>query len=127
MSVLNRPATIVLDCADPVALADFYRKATGWELTHSDADFAALAPAGPGPGLAFARVEEGEGHRGRGWPEGGPRLHLDFPVADLPSVVEELTALGATRPDFQPGGGEWVVLLDPQGHPFCLTPAGADD
>ena len=29
--------------------------------------------------------------------------------------------LGATRPDHQPGGDRWRVLLDPAGHPFCLT------
>ncbi|MFE7524314.1 VOC family protein [Kitasatospora sp. NPDC057542] len=124
MSVLNQPATIVLDSADPLALAAFYQKATGWELTHSDEDFASLAPAGAAPGLAFVRVD---GHRAPGWPEGGARLHLDFAVADLPGAVGELLALGATRPAFQPGEGQWVVLLDPQGHPFCLAPSAAGD
>ncbi|MEU3571295.1 VOC family protein [Kitasatospora sp. NPDC036755] len=124
MSVLNQPATIVLDCADPVALAAFYQKATGWELSHSDQDFASLSPAGSAPGLAFVRVES---HRAPGWPEGGARMHLDFTVADLSGAVEELLALGATRPDVQPGEGQWVVLLDPQGHPFCLAPATAGD
>ncbi|MEV7189233.1 VOC family protein [Kitasatospora sp. NPDC093102] len=94
MSVLNQPATIVLDCVDPLALAAFYQKATGWELTHSDEDFASLSPAGSAPGLAFVRVD---GHRAPGWPEGGARLHLDFAVADLPGAVEELLALGSVR------------------------------
>src|SRR6185369_5079543 len=30
--------TIVLDCADPAALAAFYGKALGWEVTYSDDD-----------------------------------------------------------------------------------------
>jgi hypothetical protein len=25
------------------------------------------------------------------------------------------------RPDHQPGGDRWRVLLDPAGHPFCLV------
>jgi hypothetical protein len=29
--------------------------------------------------------------------------------------------LGATKPDFQPGGGDWIVLQDPEGHLFCLA------
>jgi hypothetical protein len=43
-------------------------------------------------------------------------------VADLPKAVKKVVALGATRPDFQPGGDDWVVLIDPAGHPFCLIP-----
>jgi len=29
---------------------------------------------------------------------------------------------GATRPQFQPGDGDWTVLADPAGHVFCLVP-----
>ncbi|MFI7004970.1 VOC family protein [Streptomyces sp. NPDC050145] len=122
MPVLEQLATVVVDCADPVALAAFYQGATGWEVTYSDKDFASLG-AGPdstGPGLAFVRVE---GYRARQWPDGDKHLHLDFTVADLDRAVEELLALGASRPTFQPGDGEWVVLTDPEGHPFCLIPA----
>ncbi|MFC9896467.1 VOC family protein [Nocardia sp. NPDC127579] len=115
MPVLDHLSTIVIDCADPVALAAFYQKATGWELTDSDDDFASL---GTGPSLAFARVE---GYQAGRWPEGAKHLHLDFTVADPERAVAELLALGATKPDFQPGAGQWVVLLDPEGHPFCLA------
>jgi hypothetical protein len=37
-------------------------------------------------------------------------------------TTAELLALGATRPEFQPGNGDWVVLADPAGHVFCLVP-----
>lgn len=120
MPTLDQLTTVVVDCADPVALADFYQKATDWELTHSKRDFTSLGAGGAGPGLAFVRVE---GHRTPGWPEGNAQLHLDFTVPDLDRAVEELLALGASRPAFQPGEGQWVVLTDPQGHPFCLIPA----
>ncbi|MFE7465204.1 VOC family protein [Streptomyces sp. NPDC057499] len=120
MPVLEQLTTVVIDCADPVALAAFYQKATGWEITYSDEDFASLSADGAGPGLAFVRVE---GYRTPQWPEGNKHLHLDFTVPDLDRAVEELLALGSSRPAFQPGEGQWVVLTDPQGHPFCLIPA----
>jgi hypothetical protein len=43
-------------------------------------------------------------------------------VADLAEAERELLALGAARPEFQPGAGDWVVLTDPAGHPLCLIP-----
>ncbi|RSD07410.1 VOC family protein [Amycolatopsis eburnea] len=110
--------TIVLDCADPAALAAFYAKALGWEVAHQDADSAQL---GGGPvGLGFQRVE---GYRGPGWPDAAKHAHFDLTVGDLEAAVAEFEGLGATRPEFQPGGTEWVVLADPEGHLFCLIPA----
>jgi predicted enzyme related to lactoylglutathione lyase len=121
MSVLDQLSTVVLDCADPVALAAFYQQATGWELTYSDKDFASLGAGDARPGLAFVRVD---GYQAPQWPEGAKYQHLDFTVADLDTAVDALVALGASRPDTQPGEGRWVVLTDPQGHLFCLSPAG---
>ncbi|MEU8691570.1 VOC family protein [Streptomyces sp. NPDC048665] len=120
MPVLEQLTTVVVDCADPAALAAFYQKATGWELTYADKDFASLGAGSAGAGLAFVRVE---GYQAPKWPEGSTHLHLDFTVSDLARAVEELLALGASRPAFQPGEGQWVVLSDPQGHLFCLIPA----
>lgn len=108
--------TIVLDCADPATLAAFYAKALGWEVAHQDDDTVQLA-GGP-VGLGFQRVA---GYRGPGWPDAAKHAHLDLRVDDLDGAVEEFEALGATKPDFQPGGGDWVVLADPEGHLFCLA------
>lgn len=116
MTALAAPTAIILDCADPGALAEFYRGATGWEITHSDGDTAYL---GDGPiQLAFQRVE---GYRGPGWPDAAKHAHLDFRVADVETATGELLALGATRPDFQPGGADWTVLADPEGHLLCIS------
>ncbi|MBT2445379.1 VOC family protein [Streptomyces sp. ISL-36] len=123
MSVPKQLSTVVVDCADPAALATFYQKATGWELTHSDQDFASLGSGTPVQ-LAFVRVD---GYEAPGWPGGAKYMHLDFTVADLEAAAEELLDLGASRPDFQPGEGQWIVLTDPEGHPFCLTTASAGD
>ncbi|WP_406311724.1 VOC family protein [Streptosporangium sp. NBC_01639] len=116
MAALAEPTAIIIDCAAPGALAEFYRKVTGWEVTHLDDDTAYL---GDGPiQLAFQRVP---GYRGPGWPDAAKHAHLDFKVADLEIATKELLALGATRPEFQPGEGQWTVLADPEGHLFCIA------
>jgi predicted enzyme related to lactoylglutathione lyase len=109
--------TIVLDCADPAPLAEFYREVTGWEVTYSDADSAYLGNGGAIQ-LAFYKVE---GYQPPDWPSPAKQAHLDFQVDDLDVAVKQVLALGATKPEFQPGGDRWTVLADPQGHLLCLV------
>lgn len=46
-------------------------------------------------------------------------IHLDFGVDDLDEGVARATEVGARLADHQPQ--EHVrVMLDPEGHPFCL-------
>lgn len=108
--------TIVLDCADPGPLAEFYKAVTGWEVTSSGEDYVYLGNGGIQ--LAFVKVD---GYEPPSWPGPAKQAHLDFQVDDLELEVERLEALGATRPEFQPGGAEWTVLADPQGHLLCLV------
>ncbi|MGW2223222.1 VOC family protein [Nonomuraea sp. NPDC001684] len=110
-------SSIVFDCADPVALAGFYAKATGWQVGDSDPDYATVT-GGPVP-LAFQRID---GYQGPGWPNDGKHVHLDLTVPDVEEARRELVALGATLLGHQPGGDDWTVLLDPEGHPFCVMP-----
>lgn len=91
-------AMIALDCADPEASAAFWSALLGWDIVHAEHDYAMLA--GPAHALGFGRVED---YVPPGWPN---------------RAVE----LGATVPEEQPGA-TWRVLLDPAGHPFCLTRA----
>ena len=114
--MLAQLTTIVLDCADPAPLAEFYRAVTGWEVTSSDEDGVYLGNGAVQ--LAFVRVE---GYRPPGWPDPAKQAHLDFQVTDLDLTVKQLLALGATVPEFQPGGDQWTVLADPQGHLLCLV------
>ncbi|MBK7622897.1 MAG: hypothetical protein IPJ14_09580 [Kineosporiaceae bacterium] len=46
-------------------------------------------------------------------------VHLDLSADDLDAVAERAVALGATLPEQR--DTRWRVLLDPAGHPFCLT------
>ncbi|MDP9868313.1 MULTISPECIES: VOC family protein [Streptosporangium] len=118
MAVHAELTAIIIDCAAPKALAEFYQNLTGWEVTYSDDDSVYL---GDGPiQLAFQRVA---GYRGPGWPDAAKHAHLDFKVTDPEAATRDLLALGATKPDFQPGEGRWTVLADPEGHLFCIAAA----
>lgn len=57
------------------------------------------------------------------WPEGPQhqQMHLDVAVHDVESATDAALALGATPAANQPAPEQWRVLLDPAGHPFCLT------
>ena len=117
---------ITLYCPDPQALAVFYQRATGLELhPRSGAEFAGLVRGdgdGDGDGLVigFQRVDR---YRAPRWPdpEAPQQFHFDFSTEDLDEAEALLLGLGATKPEQQPGGDRWRVLLDPAGHPFCLT------
>ncbi|WP_405876612.1 VOC family protein [Streptomyces sp. NBC_01136] len=111
---------ITLDCADPEALAAFYRQATGLELhPKSDSDFAGLTRE-DGLSIGFQRVDDYQAPRwpGQTLPQ---QVHLDFVVDDLDEAEALLLKSGATKPVHQPGGDRWRIFTDPAGHPFCLT------
>lgn len=71
--------------------------------------------------LGFGRVE---GWQRPAWPnpDGTKQFHLDLAVDDLESAAERMVELGASRAAPQPSE-DWIVLQDPDGHPFCLTKA----
>jgi hypothetical protein len=64
-----------------------------------------------------------DGHVPPDWPRTSI-VHLDLTADDLDTTAERALALGATLPE-QPDP-RWRVLLDPAGHPFCLTPFTPD-
>lgn len=111
--------SVTIDCPDPKELSDFYAKLTDWNVIYSDENAAYLAGDGP-VRIGFQRVAD---YRKPSWPtqDAGQQLHLDFQVADLDSATDAATALGAKVADQQSGGDRWRVLVDPAGHPFCLT------
>ena len=108
-----------IDSADPARLALFYAAALGWEVTYSDDNYGVVE--GNGIRIGFGKVE---GFRPVQWPDEAcpKRFHLDLQVDDIKETAENLCAIGASQPDFQPGAGRWLVLLDPDGQPFCLSP-----
>jgi predicted enzyme related to lactoylglutathione lyase len=117
-------AMVNLDTDNPAELAAFYSAVLGWEVTHSQDEYAMISDGTSSIGFGLVADYEGPG-----WPkEKAPkRYHLDLYVDDLDKAEEQALALGATKATEQPDPAKWRVLLDPSGHPFdiCPRPAGS--
>ena len=138
---------VVIDCADPARLAEFWAVALGYVGQGPPPGFdswpdflkaqgvpesewnsrnAVIDPDGRGPRLFFQQVPEGKTAKNR--------VHLDLRAAvgleneermtALEAEAERLVALGATRLErFEPGSGlsaGHIVMQDPEGNEFCL-------
>jgi hypothetical protein len=112
-------AAVVVDCADPRAMARFWNGAMDWTLLEVTDDHARLRSAqGVGPYLEFVRTPEVEIVH--------TRVHLDlrpYHGHDQAAEVARLRALGAADADIGQGDVPWKVLTDIEGNEFCvLTP-----
>lgn len=137
---------VVIDCADPAALAAFWAKTldyvlqpppdgydswqaalTDWGVPESDWNSASaiVDPDGVRPRIYFQRVPEPK--------EAKNRLHLDVGASDGPGVpiedrkvqvdaeVARLVELGARRLNaVEELGGYHVVMQDPELNEFCV-------
>jgi predicted enzyme related to lactoylglutathione lyase len=106
---------IVVDCADPAALAQFWGDMLEVRWAVRDASWA-MVDAEPLL-LAFQRVPE---------PKSSPknRLHLDVQVANAAAAVTQAVALGARvlrEPEVGASGDGYVVLADPEDNEFCFV------
>lgn len=113
-------ATVVVDCADPPAMADFWSQATDWTLLRvSDQNAVLRSSQGVGPYLQFLRTPDPK----TVW----NRVHLDlrpYPGDNHEAEAARLIALGATAVDLGPNDLPWTVLADPEGNEFCLLAPG---
>ena len=124
---------LVVDCADPLALARFWAEALDLQVTASSEqqsdtsnieDFGAWAvvgqPGSKGLYLYFQQVPEGKVAKNR--------LHLDLrPPRTRDEQVERLRGLGATVMEgFAGPEATWIVMQDPEGNEFCVL-RGPDD
>jgi hypothetical protein len=111
---------VTIDCPAPAGLAQFYRAFLGGELLFSpNLDYVVLIIDGT-VRLDFQRVANPAPAR---WPDpnAARRLHLDFAVDDLDQAEEQLLGNGAVLADVQPEGDRFRVLIDPAGHPLCIS------
>src|ERR1700722_14032020 len=118
MPAVAHLAAVPLDASDPAVLARFYQELLELDVMFESDDFVALQ--GGGIYLTTQRIAD---HQPPSWP-GGPvpkQLHLELAVDDLEQAEAAAVALGAIKPDDQPSPDRWRVLLDPAGHPFCIT------
>jgi catechol 2,3-dioxygenase-like lactoylglutathione lyase family enzyme len=111
----------VLDASDARALGHFYRDLLDWELVVETDNHCILHPRDGG--VAYLATQAAAGYVRPTWPnaEGQQQImsHLDFEVSDLGEAVAHAIELGARQADFQPQD-DVRVMLDPDGHPFCL-------
>jgi len=118
MTIARSPG-LVIDCADPGALAAFYGAMLDWKV-ESSSDWADVR-ADYGQCISFQQVASYTPPR---WPaqDVPQQMHLDLIVDDLDAAEAAVLALGATKHEHQPGTN-FRVFLDPAGHPFCLCAA----
>ena len=113
---------IALDCDDPRSLIEFYTSLFGAEPGFVSDDFAAVKVQGIW--LSAHRVAD---YRQPDWP--GPevpkQVHLDLAADDVDAAVARASELGAAIAEAQPQPERWRVMLDPAGHPFCVSPRSA--
>lgn len=111
--------SVDFDCPDPAVLSHFYSSMLGLPVLFSSDDFILLGRGGES-GLGFVRVAD---YRRPTWPDPteGKQAHIELGVDDLDAAQSYVLSLGAELPSFQPDITHWRVLLDPAGHPFCLS------
>lgn len=136
---------VVVDCAQPHQLADWWAETLGWQVEEQDEDFirrminegyatetdttrhrgslvwregaAINAPDGSSPRVLFQFVPEGKRVKNR--------LHLDLRLGDddAEEVVARLVERGARRLwDGRQGPHSWVTMADPEDNEFCVSP-----
>ena len=114
-----RLGNVMIDCGDEQQLREFYHKLLGWEKCAMYGRPALRS----NDGFVLLFAEE-KGYIPPAWPEGKgeqqKQMHFDFQVPDVAAAVASAQSLGATKAAAQFGGNEWVTMLDPAGHPFCL-------
>ncbi|HXY42719.1 MAG TPA: VOC family protein [Acidimicrobiales bacterium] len=108
---------LVLDCAAPRRLAQFWRQALDYLDYYADAQWAVLVPK---EGVASPLVLQGvpEAKAGKN------RMHLDIVVDDIEAEIRRLQGLGARRLDEGVqsfGGTRWVRMSDPEENEFCVS------
>jgi len=115
MTAIATLGAVVLDCREPLVVAEFYSAITGVPIGRLEDDWVQLD--GPG-GLAFQLAPD---HTPPQWPSAQhpQQFHLDLDTPDLNVAEAQVLALGARKHEHQPGT-TFRVYLDPAGHPFCL-------
>lgn len=110
---------VMVDCGDEKALQRFYGELLGWEICELYGRPAVRSSGG----VVFLFIEE-EGYVPPVWPEQEgaqqKQMHFDFQVESVPQTVRRAEQLGAHRAPEQYGGDDFVTMIDPAGHPFCL-------
>jgi predicted enzyme related to lactoylglutathione lyase len=119
MTTPNRWSGVTIDCADPHRLSSFWGALLGVAASREHWDDPGWAKpgsrSGVQPRLTFQRVPEPKASK--------VRIHLDVQVDDIAMGRHQVEELGGrwsgVRHDYDEG--VVLVMLDPEGHEFCLV------
>jgi len=100
---------LVVDAADPTALASWWADVLGARIEHDDEGFPGLVeiPGAPFEAIVFAPVPEPKAVKNR--------IHVDVTTDD----VDRLVAAGARLLRARDEEISWTVMADPEGNEFC--------
>ena len=106
---------IVVDCARPQTVAEFWSEALGLPTDEGASEFfVSVGREAPGPTMFFIAVPEPKSTKNR--------VHLDLVADDRRAEIDRLVALGATFvADKDEWGHSWSVMTDPEGNEFCVA------
>ena len=109
---------VVLDTDDPRGLAEFYAALLGWKVSSIEEDWVTVV-GGSGGQLDFQLALN---HKPPTWPDNSvpQQFHLDLDVDDLDQASAYAESIGARRAENGDHSPNFIVFLDPSGHPFCL-------
>ncbi|UEJ81163.1 VOC family protein [Brachybacterium halotolerans subsp. kimchii] len=118
-------ASVSIDCQDPRALAPFYCSLLGLAEAFATPDGSVVSLAGAGPMITLMRADD---YVAPQWPDGPQhqQMHLDLAADDLDAASRAVLAIGGVEAPTQPDPARWRVMLDPVGHPFCLSAVRPD-
>ncbi|MDO9175060.1 MAG: VOC family protein, partial [Actinomycetota bacterium] len=85
--MIGRLDEVVVDCHDPILLAEFWQRMLGGYIVRQSHEWVALEPP-TGITVSFQLVPE---HK-----QGKNRVHLDIDVGDLLEAIAATVAAGAT-------------------------------
>lgn len=119
--MIGRLHHVVIDCARPRELAEFYSELTGLPVTYERPDWVVISEDEESSGLAFQLTADFQPPK---WPNPDypQQIHLDVMVDDFDEAEQKVLALGAHRLTNTDSAQDWRVYADPEGHPFCLVP-----
>ncbi|MDO8361469.1 MAG: VOC family protein [Actinomycetota bacterium] len=111
--MIGRLDEVVVDCHDPMQLAEFWQRVLGGYIVRQSHEWVALEPP-TGLTVSFQLVPEAKVVKNR--------VHLDVDVGDLTESIAAAEAAGARRLGevvYDELGG-FQVMADPEGNEFCL-------
>ena len=109
---------VVLDTDDPPRLAEFYTALLGWQVEKTEDDWITIG----GDSAVKIDFQLALNHKPPTWPDNTvpQQFHLDLEVDDLDAAALYAESIGARRAASGDHSPDFIVFLDPSGHPFCL-------